>query len=70
MSADPVRARRWADHRRTLEAIAWKYRTCSPWRVLPSELGSFHAAHTADRWGRRRHLGTHPRRGSVSGRRR
>ncbi|MFF1285868.1 IS5/IS1182 family transposase, partial [Streptomyces sp. NPDC058299] len=21
--ADPVRGRRWADHRRTLEAIAW-----------------------------------------------
>nr|WP_107451449.1 transposase [Actinacidiphila rubida] len=27
MPADPVRGRRWADHRRTLEAIAWKYRT-------------------------------------------
>ncbi len=34
MPADPVRGRRWADHRRTLEAIAWKYRTCSPWRDL------------------------------------
>jgi transposase len=40
MPADPVRGRRWADHRRTLEAIAWKYRTCSPWRDLPEELGS------------------------------
>ncbi|MEJ8642387.1 hypothetical protein WKI68_15085 [Streptomyces sp. MS1.HAVA.3] len=29
MPADPVRGRRWADHRRTLEAIAWKYRTNS-----------------------------------------
>ncbi|TVZ84827.1 putative transposase of IS4/5 family DUF4096 [Streptomyces sp. BK340] len=45
MPADPVRGRRWADHRRTLEAIAWKYRTCSPWRDLPEELGSFQTAH-------------------------
>ncbi|WJV51621.1 IS5 family transposase [Streptomyces flavofungini] len=45
MPADPARGRRWADHRRTLEAIAWKYRTCSPWRDLPDELGSFQTAH-------------------------
>ncbi|MEL5956205.1 IS5 family transposase [Streptomyces sp. CLV115] len=45
MPADPVRGRRWADHRRTLEAIAWKYRTGSPWRDLPNELGSFQTAH-------------------------
>ncbi|WP_454337590.1 IS5 family transposase [Streptomyces glaucescens] len=45
MPADPVRGRRWADHHRTLEAIAWKYRTCSPWRDLPDELGSFQTAH-------------------------
>ncbi|MFF3138670.1 IS5 family transposase [Streptomyces mirabilis] len=45
MPADPVRGRRWADHRRTLEAIAWKYRTCSPWRDLPAELGPFQTAH-------------------------
>ena len=44
MPADPVRGRRWADHRRTLEAIAWKYRTNSPWRDLPDELGSFRTA--------------------------
>ncbi|MFF1708328.1 transposase [Streptomyces sp. NPDC058252] len=37
--------RRWADHRGTLEAIAWKYRTNSPWRDLPEELGSFQTAH-------------------------
>ncbi|MER5934223.1 transposase [Streptomyces sp. NPDC002054] len=36
MPADPVRGRRWADHRRTLEAIAWKYRTNSPWRNGPA----------------------------------
>ncbi|MFF9147396.1 IS5 family transposase [Streptomyces sp. NPDC014861] len=45
MPPDPVRGRRWAHHRRTLEAIAWKYRTCSPWRDLPEELGSFQTAH-------------------------
>ncbi|WP_435844096.1 IS5 family transposase [Streptomyces goshikiensis] len=45
MPADPVRGRRWADHRRTLEAIAWKYRTCSPWRDPPEELGPFQTAH-------------------------
>ncbi|WP_437090099.1 IS5 family transposase [Streptomyces sp. enrichment culture] len=45
MPADPVRGRRWADHRRTLEAIAWKYRTNSPWRDMPDELGSFKTAH-------------------------
>lgn len=45
MPADPVRGRRWADHRRTPEAIVWKYRTGSPWRDLPDELGSFQTAH-------------------------
>ncbi|MFD0008717.1 IS5 family transposase [Streptomyces sp. NPDC127178] len=45
MPLDLVRGRRWADHRRTLEAIAWKYRTCSPRRDLPEELGSFQTAH-------------------------
>ncbi|MEE1753031.1 IS5 family transposase [Streptomyces sp. SP18CS02] len=45
MPTDPVRGRRWADHRRTLEAIAWKYRTNSPWRELPDELGPFQTAH-------------------------
>lgn len=45
MPADPVRGRRWADHRRTLEAVAWKYRTGSPWRDLPEGLGSFQTAH-------------------------
>ncbi|GGS10109.1 hypothetical protein GCM10010236_75750 [Streptomyces eurythermus] len=45
-SADPVRGRWWVDdHRRTVEAIAWKYRTCSPWRDLPDEPGSFRTAH-------------------------
>ncbi|MFI8883762.1 IS5 family transposase [Streptomyces sp. NPDC053813] len=52
MPPDPGRGRRWADHRRTLEAIAWKYRTCSPWRDLPDELGAFQTAHKRlVRWG-------------------
>ncbi|CAM5346971.1 hypothetical protein SCANM63S_05054 [Streptomyces canarius] len=45
MPADPVRGRQWADHRRTPEAIAWKYRTNSPWRDLHDGLGSFQTAH-------------------------
>jgi transposase len=45
MPVDPVRGRRWADHRRTLEAVAWKYRTNSPWRGLPTELIPFQTAH-------------------------
>lgn len=28
-----------------MEAITWKYRTASPWRDLPDELGSFQTAH-------------------------
>ncbi|MFE5255894.1 transposase [Streptomyces coelicoflavus] len=49
MPADPAHGRPWANHRRTLEAIAWKYRTCSPRRENPEELGSFQTAHTATR---------------------
>ncbi|MFE1873781.1 IS5 family transposase [Streptomyces sp. NPDC059496] len=45
MPADPVRGRRWADRPRTPEAIAWKYRTNSPWRDLPGELGPFRTTH-------------------------
>lgn len=45
MPAHPARVLRWADHRRTLEATAWKYRTGSPWRDLPDEPGSFQTAH-------------------------
>ena len=45
MPAVPVRGRWWADHRRTLEAIAWKHRTNSPWRDLTDELGPFQTAH-------------------------
>src|SRR5690625_4425723 len=37
------RGRPWNDHRRTLEGIAWRFRTGSPWRDLPSEFGSWHS---------------------------
>ncbi len=33
------RGRRWADHRRILEGICWRYRTGSPWRDVPDEFG-------------------------------
>jgi transposase len=33
----PRRGGRWRDHRLLIEAIAWKYRTGSPWRDLPTE---------------------------------
>lgn len=35
------RGRPWNDHRRTLEAIAWRFRTGSPWRDLPDEFGAW-----------------------------
>lgn len=33
------RGRPWRDHRQTLEAIVWRYRTGCPWRDLPAEFG-------------------------------
>lgn len=38
-SSDGRRGRPWACHRTALEGIAWRYRTGSPWRVLPDEFG-------------------------------
>ncbi|MFH8738489.1 IS5 family transposase [Streptomyces sp. NPDC017964] len=37
----PRRGGRWRDHRQMIEAIAWKYRTGSPWKGMPSEFGSW-----------------------------
>ena len=37
------RGRPWNDHRRTLEGTAWRFRTGSPWRDLPSEFGKWQA---------------------------
>ncbi|MFJ3786773.1 transposase [Streptomyces sp. NPDC090093] len=45
MPDHPVHDRRWADHCQTLQALMWKYRTCSPWQDLPDELGWFQTAH-------------------------
>ncbi len=35
------RGRPWNDHRLTLEAIIWRYRTGAPWRDLPREFGAW-----------------------------
>jgi putative transposase len=35
------RGRPWNDHRRTLEGIAWRFRTGAPWRDLPEEFGAW-----------------------------
>ena len=35
------RGRPWNDHRRTLEGIAWRFRTGAPWRDVPSEFGAW-----------------------------
>jgi putative transposase len=35
------RGRPWNDHRVTLEAIAWRFRTGSPWRDLPADFGAW-----------------------------
>nr|WP_314245212.1 transposase [Streptomyces sp. DSM 40907] len=53
MPADPDRGRRWADHRRTLEAIAWKCRTNSPWRDLSRSASSGTRARITFRWASR-----------------
>jgi putative transposase len=38
------RGGRWRDHRQVIEAIAWKYRTGSPWRELPERFGPWQTA--------------------------
>jgi putative transposase len=35
------RGRPWHDHRRTLEGIAWRFRTGSPWRDVPAVFGAW-----------------------------
>lgn len=40
-SDEGKRGRRFADHRLVLEGIAWRFRTGSPWRDVPSEFGSW-----------------------------
>lgn len=47
------RGRPWNDHRRTLEGIAWRFRTGSPWRDLPARFGKFQSV-----WERHRRWST------------
>jgi transposase len=50
-SSAGLRGRPWRDHRQVLEAIAWKFRTGSPWRDLPAEFGPFQTVWKRhDRW--------------------
>ena len=35
----PRRGGRWADHRRVLDAVAWRTRVGAPWRDVPPEFG-------------------------------
>ncbi len=40
------RGGRWRDHhRQVIEAVAWKYRTGSPWRELPERFGPWQTAY-------------------------
>lgn len=49
----PRRGGRWRDHREVLEAIAWKYRTGSPWRALPERFGPWQSVYDRHvRWSR------------------
>lgn len=50
-SSEGLRGGRWRDHRQVLEAIAWRYRTGSPWRDLPAEFGPWQTVWKRhDRW--------------------
>ena len=40
-SSAGLRGRPWNDHRLTLEGIAWRFRTGSPWRDLPAVFGAW-----------------------------
>ncbi|MFD9766875.1 IS5 family transposase [[Kitasatospora] papulosa] len=42
----PRRGGRWRDHRQVISAIAWKYRTGSPWKDLHTEFGSWKGAYS------------------------
>jgi transposase len=41
----PKRGGRWRDHRQVIDAIAFKYRTGTPWTDLPEHFGSWKGAH-------------------------
>ncbi|CUM35779.1 Mobile element protein [Streptomyces venezuelae] len=41
----PRRGGRWRDHRQVIDAIAFKYRTGTPWMDLPARFGSWKGVH-------------------------
>ncbi|MYU48405.1 transposase [Streptomyces sp. SID7803] len=41
----PRRGGRWRDHRLLIDAIAFKYRTGTPWTDLPEKYGSWKGVH-------------------------
>ncbi|MFI8320715.1 transposase [Streptomyces sp. NPDC085529] len=41
----PKRGGRWRDHRQVIGAIAFKYRTGTPWMDLPQHSGAWKGAH-------------------------
>ncbi|MET9099257.1 IS5 family transposase [Streptomyces antibioticus] len=41
----PKRGGRWRDHRQVIDAIAFKYRTGTPWTYLPEHFGLWKGAH-------------------------
>lgn len=50
-SSAGLRGGRWADHQTVIEAIAWRYRTGSPWRDLPESFGPWQTVWKRhDRW--------------------
>jgi transposase len=43
--------RPWLDHRMVVEAVAWRFRTGSPWRDLPERFGAWNTVYKRfDRW--------------------
>ncbi|WP_399441020.1 IS5 family transposase [Streptomyces sp. WAC08241] len=42
----PRRGGRWRDHRQVIDAIAFKYRTGTPWMDLPERFGSWKGAYS------------------------
>ena len=53
LSSAGRRGRPWNNHRATLEAIAWRFRTGAPWRDVPPELGAWQSV-----WERHRRWST------------
>jgi transposase len=55
----PVRGRRYTDHRRILSGILWVIRTGAAWREVPAEFGPWETIHS--RYQRWRQAGLWPR---------